>query len=99
MRYLCIAILLTISVFLFANNQLDIVWQQHGEQANDNFGRNIISLDFNGDNIDDLAVNAWRYTNNPDLTNQRGKIYIYMGSEEGLPAEPDIQLQLLLTQH
>ncbi len=92
MRYLTIAILLTICVLLSAVNELEVVWQQHGEQANDNFGMSVISLDFNGDNIDDLAVNAWRYTNNPELTNQRGKIYIYMGSEEGLPTEPDIQI-------
>ncbi len=90
MRYLCIAILLTISVLLIANNQLDIVWQQHGEQANDHFGISVISLDFNGDNIDDLAVNASQFNNDPNYEAQRGKLYIYFGSDEGLPDEPNL---------
>ncbi len=89
MRYLYIAILLAISVLLIANNQLEVVWQQHGEQANDSFGKNVVSLDFNGDNIDDLAVNAYRYYIDEEHTNQKGKLYVYYGSEDGLPESPD----------
>ncbi len=92
MRYLIIAVLLSTSVLLYAENQLDIVWQQHGEQANDNFGMSVISLDFNGDDIDDLAVNAYRYLNNENYEAQRGKLYIYYGSDEGLPDEPSITI-------
>ncbi len=92
MRYLCIAILLTINVLLIANNQLDIVWQQHGEQANDNFGMNVVALDFNGDNIDDLAVTAYRYYLDAEHTNQRGRLYIYFGSDDGLADSADITI-------
>ncbi len=90
MRYLCIAILLTISVLLIANNQLDIVWQQHGEQANDSFGKNVVALDFNGDNIDDLAVTAYRFLYDENNESIRGKLYIYYGSDEGLSESPDV---------
>ncbi len=96
MRYLCIAILLTISVLLIANNQLDIVWQQHGEQANDNFGMSVISLDFNGDDIDDLAVNAYRYDNDPNYTMQQGKLYVYYGSDLGLPYAPSLTISTVI---
>ncbi len=92
MRYLCIAILLTISVLLIADNQLDIVWQQHGEQTNDNFGMNVIAVDFNGDNIDDLAVNAYRYYIDPENVPQRGKLYIFFGSESGLSDTADVTI-------
>ncbi len=95
MRYLYILILLTACVLLYADNELEVVWQQHGEQANDNFGMSVISLDFNGDNIDDLAVNAYRYYIDEEHTNQKGRLYIYFGSDNGLSDTPDMTVSTL----
>ncbi len=92
MRYLIISILLTVSALLYADNELEVVWEQHGEQANDNFGMNVVALDFNGDNIDDLAVTAYRYHIDEEHTNQRGRLYIYFGSNDGLADTSDITI-------
>ncbi len=92
MRYLTIFLILTINLLLYAENQLDIVWQQQGEQANDNIGKFVVALDYNGDNIDDLAVSAYRYYINEEHTNQRGKLYIFLGSDEGLADSADITI-------
>ena len=35
MRYLYILILLTACALLSADNELEVVWEQHGEQVND----------------------------------------------------------------
>ncbi len=90
MRYMYIMILLITCVLLSAENQLDIVWQMQGEQPSDDFGYHVIPLDFNGDGIDDLAVNADRYRGSDEYPNQRGKLYIFFGSDNGLPDTPDV---------
>ncbi len=92
MRYLTITILLTACVLLYTENQLDIVWEMQGEQASDDFGKYVTALDFNGDGIDDLAVNARRYYNDSDHVLHRGKLYIYFGSDTGLAVTPDITI-------
>ncbi len=92
MRYLYILILLSSSVLQYAENQLDVVWQMQGEQSSDCFGYYVESLDFNGDNIDDLAVTAYQYYLNENYTNQRGKLYIYFGSDDGLGDSPDMTI-------
>ncbi len=92
MRYLHILILLAMSVLIYAENQLDVVWQMQGEQSSDCFGYYVESLDFNGDNIDDLAVTAYQYYLNENYTNQRGKLYIYFGSDDGLGDSPDMTI-------
>ncbi len=92
MKYLYIAILLTACALLFTENHLDIVWEQQGEQASDDYGYYVIALDFNGDGIDDLAVSARRYYLNENHTNQKGKLYIYFGSDEGLSDVPDMTI-------
>ncbi len=92
MRYLHILILLAMSVLIYAENQLDVVWQMQGELPSDEFGKMVIALDFNGDGIDDLAVNARKYYNDPDHVLHRGKLYIYFGSDTGLPETPDLSI-------
>ncbi len=92
MRYLYILILLSSGILLYAENQLDIVWQMQGEISSDEFGKMVIALDFNGDGIDDLAVNARKYYNDPDHVLHRGKLYIYFGSDTGLPETPDLSI-------
>ncbi len=92
MKYIVIAILLTACVLLYAENQLDVVWQMQSEQPSIDYGKYVISLDFNGDGIDDLVVNAYRYYINEEHQNQRGKLYVYYGSEMGLPDSPDMTI-------
>ncbi len=90
MKYLYIAILLTACALLFTENHLDIVWEQQGEQPSDDYGFYVISLDFNGDGINDLAVSAKRYHVDPENTTYSGKLYVYFGSETGLSTMPDL---------
>ncbi len=90
MRYLYITILLTASVLLSAENQLDIVWEMQSEQPSIDYGKYVTALDFNGDGFDDLAVSAPRYIPNEEFPDYKGKLYIYFGSEDGLPNNPTL---------
>ena len=46
---------------LFAENYMDIMAELTGEHSGSRFGFCSTSLDFNGDNIDDLVVTAERW--------------------------------------
>ncbi len=94
MRYLTIAILLTTCVLLSAENHLDIVWEQQGEQPSDSYGFYVISLDFNGDGIDDLATSAYRHQYIDGYPMLRGKLYLYFGSNEGLPDSASMEVAI-----
>ncbi len=96
MRIIFAAILLTACALLSAVNHLDVVWQMQGEQSGDYFGYYVTALDFNGDEIDDLAVSAWRHSNDVEYPEQHGKLYIYYGSENGLPDEPSMQISTVV---
>jgi hypothetical protein len=67
-------------VFLFAENHMELIWQQEGEFIESEYGFSLASLDFNGDGIDDLVVGSpeWNSSGIPGLYNQ-GKIYFYFG--------------------
>ncbi len=90
MKYLYIAILLTMCALLSADNQLDVVWQMQGEQLGDHYGKWVTALDFNGDGIDDLAVSASKFHPDANYPEYKGKLYIYFGSDEGLPDTPSL---------
>jgi len=66
--------------FLFAENHMQLIWQQEGEFVNSYYGYSIASIDFNGDSIDDLVVGSykWNQSGLPGST-QQGKIYFYYG--------------------
>ena len=74
---------------LFAENVLEITWQQEGEQEDDQFGKSVASLDFNGDSIDDFAISAPRYSIDPSYPSYKGRIYIFYGSINGLSDNAD----------
>lgn len=58
-----------------------------GENAWDEFGTSIANIgDVNGDNIDDLGIGAWRYSN------FTGKVYIYYG---GAPIDTNADLMMI----
>jgi len=65
---------------LFADNYMELIWEQEGEFIDAEYGYSLASIDFNGDNIDDLVVGSprWNSSGIPGGTNQ-GKIYFYFG--------------------
>ncbi len=92
MRYLHLLILLAMSALLYSTNFMNVVWEQQGEQACDDYGYYVIALDFNGDGIDDLAVSARRYYLDEEIHYYRGKLYVYFGSDDGLSSVPDLTI-------
>ena len=73
----CIALL---AFSLFADNNMELIWEQQGEFNQSEYGYSIASIDFNGDNIDDLVVGSdrWNPQGQPNTTAE-GKIYFYWG--------------------
>jgi len=65
---------------LYAENYMELIWEQEGEFIEAEYGYSIAAIDFNGDNIDDLVVGSpeWNISGLPGGTNQ-GKIYFYFG--------------------
>jgi len=64
---------------LLAVNDMPIVAFFQGEHHSSGFGYSMVSLDFNHDGIDDLAVCSYAYGYNYGITPARGKVYIYYG--------------------
>ncbi len=60
----------------------DASWTMEGESSNSLFGYTIASGDFNHDGFSDVMVGAPGYQQN------RGKIYLFLGSAKGLPEIP-----------
>jgi hypothetical protein len=55
-----------------------------GEQLRDNFGKSIVTLDYNGDGYQDLIVFSNYQTNIEPTHLTIGKIYIYYGQSDGM---------------
>lgn len=83
-------IYLLISIFCFADNYMQLMQEYEGETTTDDYGRFTAALDFNGDSYDDLVVTArdWRIQTETQIL--VGKLFIYLGSEDGLAETPDI---------
>jgi len=66
---------------LFADNNMELIWEQQGEFIESEYGYSLASIDYNGDGIDDLVVGSpeWNSNGLPGGTNQ-GKIYFYFGN-------------------
>ncbi len=73
-----IILLLSINL-LNAINDMPVIAAFQGEHHNSAFGFSMVSLDFNHDGNDDLAVCSFAYGYNYSVTPARGKIYIYYG--------------------
>ena len=93
-------------VLLYAENYMDIIVELTGEHSGSRFGFWSTSLDFNGDNFDDLVVTSERwdpeYPGWPATPWSWGKIYIYFGKETGFGDSVDLTIsgfdpQLFLT--
>ena len=63
------------------------VWTAHSEQRGSGFGDKAIASagDVNGDGYDDLLVGAMRFSGR---LHNSGKVYLYLGSAQGLSAKP-----------
>ncbi len=72
----CLMILVASS--LASENILEIMAEMEGVYEGSLFGKGIISLDFNGDGIDDLIVES-KYN---DYPGSFGRIYIYFGGDD-----------------
>lgn len=80
---------------LLAENYMEQIATLTGEHAKSQFGWNATSLDFNGDGIDDLVVSAkqWDPNYTPGSTPYpAGKIYFYLGKEEGFGDSCDMTI-------
>lgn len=84
-----IVTLLTIILFtsyLFSYQTLDTIWEYESENLEDGFGKNITSLDFNGDGYDDLfvaTVDVIAVENDTLLISDF--LYYFEGNQVGLP--------------
>jgi hypothetical protein len=71
-------------VYLGSWNGLDTTpaWNATGENAGDNFGTSVAGAgDVNGDGYDDVIIGS---TKNDDAGTDAGKVYLYLGSHNGL---------------
>ncbi len=84
--------MMSFCIHLYSDNTLDISWQTQGEQEDDYFGHYTAALDFNGDGIDDLVVGAYNHRLDENYQSHRGSMYIYLGSNNGLPDTPDLSV-------
>lgn len=77
---------------LFAENSMELIWEQQGEFIDSDYGRSVVTIDFNGDNIDDLVVSStfWNSENDPSESHT-GKIYFYWGGND-FDAIPDLTI-------
>ncbi|HCM15843.1 MAG TPA: hypothetical protein DHW79_07870 [Candidatus Cloacimonas sp.] len=64
---------------LNAINDMPIVAAFQGEHHNSKYGYSMVSLDFNHDGHDDLAVCSFAYGYDYGISPARGKIYVYYG--------------------
>jgi len=71
-------LLLSISI-LTAINDMPVIAAFQGEHHNSMYGYSMVSLDFNHDGLDDLAICSLSYGYEYGITPARGKIYIYYG--------------------
>lgn len=82
-------LLLTIMLFtscIFSYQTLDTVWEYESENFEDGFGKNITSLDFNGDGYEDLFVTTIGVTVvENDSLQIFDFLYYFEGSQDGLP--------------
>jgi len=65
---------------LFAENYMELIWEQQGEFNESEYGYSVASIDFNGDGIDDLIIGSdrWNPQGQPNSTSE-GKVYFYWG--------------------
>lgn len=78
-RKTLIFILILCCNFLGAVNEMRVIAAFLGEHHTSHFGQSMVSLDFNHDGIDDLAVCAFAYGFVHHQDPSRGKVYIYYG--------------------
>lgn len=76
---LLLAIITTYSS-LPAENYMELIYEFEGENPEDQFGKSMCSLDFNGDGLDDLVVGAPKY-NPSGLGRSYGRVYFYFGGD------------------
>ncbi len=79
-KLLLMSFIVLASMCLHAQNNMNVIANFIGEHFDSGFGKTMVSLDFNHDGFDDLAVCAYSfgfqmYPNIP----ARGKVYIYYG--------------------
>ncbi len=67
---------------LFAENHMELIWQQVGEFVNSQYGFSLAAIDFNGDGIDDLVVGSPKWNNTGASGVNQGKIYFYFGGSD-----------------
>jgi len=83
MRKLRCAILLILPFMplslIYAVNDMPVIAAFHGEHHGSFYGYSMVSLDFNHDGFDDLAVFSFAYGYSYGNTPTRGKVYIYYG--------------------
>jgi hypothetical protein len=80
LRCATILIQLLLSITLLdAINDMPVIAAFQGEHHNSKYGYSMVSLDFNHDGLDDLAVCSFSYGYEYGITPARGKIYIYYG--------------------
>jgi hypothetical protein len=79
---------------IHAVNHMDIMQTIYGEFNGDEFGANLLVMDFNGDGYDDLIVrsNKWNETGVYDNNYYPGKIYFYWGGP-GFDNIPDFIIE------
>jgi len=80
-------------LFLFSENEMEIIAEIQSEHPGAEFGYWSTALDFNGDGYDDLVVNSrsWDEEGLPVSEGENvGKFYIYFGKEEGFADSVDI---------
>jgi hypothetical protein len=74
-----VAVLFGIAGVAHAQNSMPVIAEFQGEHHNSKYGYSMVSLDFNHDGYDDLAVGSMSYAYVAGSVAARGKVYIYFG--------------------
>ncbi len=93
-KFILLFWLCLIAVEVYCQNHMDLMNTLYGEFNGDEFGAEMVSMDYNGDGYDDLIVVA-PFWNDTGLVGAYflGKVYFYWGGPNGLSNIPDYVIE------
>ena len=93
-KFILLFWLCLLAVKVYYQNQMDLMNTLYGEFNGDEYGAEMVSMDYNGDGYDDLIVIAPFWNDSGVLgVYYPGKIYFYWGGPNGLANTPDCVIE------